>query len=461
MNINIITLFPEFFHSPLACGLMRKAVEKRLLNFSLLNPRAFAEDKRRSVDDRPYGGGPGMVMLLDPLVRALESLGFGKKNFTLEQGRSPGRLLAMSPLGRPFNQKMALELAREDTLSILCARYEGFDARLAELFPLEFISLGDFVLNGGESAALALCEATGRLLPDFLGRDDSSLEESFSAGLLEYPHYTRPEEYAALPVPEVLLGGNHAGIARWRREASLAATFTARPDLLQKAPLDSEDLAFLRKFLRDNPRKKPGKNLSLALMHYPVLDKEKKTAEASLTNLDLHDLARVSRSYGLANFFVAGLREDQELILKKVLEHWLKGPGGISNPDRKTALSLVSAARDLEEVLNLLERQYGERPLVWGSSADYGSEHGPPRGRKSKKNKTRACKPVISFDEAGKILYTHSAVLLLGTGHGLAPEILEKCDQLLPPVRRFSEYNHLSVRSAGTVLLDRLLGEWG
>jgi tRNA (guanine37-N1)-methyltransferase len=461
MNINIITLFPEFFQSPLACGLMRRAVEKRLLNFRLINPRAFTEDKRRSVDDRPYGGGPGMVMLLDPLVRALESIGFGKKNFSLEQGNSPGRLLAMSPLGRPFNQRMALELAREDTLSILCARYEGFDARLAELFPLEFISLGDFVLNGGESAALALCEAVGRLLPDFLGHEDSTREESFSTGLLEYPHYTRPEEYAALPVPETLLGGNHAEIARWRREASLAATFASRPDLLQKTPLEPEDLAFLRKHLRDNPRKKPGKNLSLALMHHQVLDKEKKTADASLTNLDVHDMARASRTYGVANFFVAGLREDQELILEKVLEHWLKGPGSVSNPDRKAALSLVSAARNLEDVLSLLERQYGERPLVWGSSADYGNENCLPRGRKSKKNRTCACKPVIPFDEAGKILYTHPAVLLLGTGHGLAPEILEKCDQLLPPIRRFSEYNHLSVRSAGTVLLDRLLGEWG
>jgi tRNA (guanine37-N1)-methyltransferase len=461
MNINIITLFPEFFQSPLACGLMRKAVENGLLNFSLINPRAFTGDKRQSVDDRPYGGGPGMVMLLDPLVRALESLGFGQKNFTLEQGRSPGRLLVMSPLGRPFNQKIALELAREDTLSILCARYEGFDARLAELFPLEFISLGDFVLNGGESAALALCEATGRLLPNFLGHADSVLEESFSTGLLEYPHYTRPEEYAALPVPGVLLGGNHAEVARWRRESSLAATLATRPDLLQNAPLGSDDLAFLRKLLRGQARKKPGKNLSLALMHYPVLDKEKNTADASLTNLDLHDLARAACTYGLVNFFVAGLREDQEFILKKVLEHWLTGAGGNSNPDRKTALSLVSSVRSLEDMLNQLERQYGERPLVWGSSADYAGESCTPNGRKSKKNKTCVCKPVIPFDEAGKILYTHSAVLLLGTGHGLAPEILEKCDQLLPPIRRFSEYNHLSVRSAGTVLLDRLLGEWG
>jgi tRNA (guanine37-N1)-methyltransferase len=458
MHINIITLFPEFFQSPLDSGLLRRARENRLVRFSLINPRAFTGDKRRSVDDRPYGGGPGMVMLLDPLVRALHSLGFGEKNFHTEHKPDPGRLLVMSPQGRPFNQKTARELAREETLTILCARYEGFDARLAELFPLEPVSLGDFVLNGGESAALAVCEASCRLLPDFLGHDESALEESFSAGLLEYPHYTRPAEYAGLAVPDILLGGDHAAIARWRRQKSLLATLEARPDLLQAAPLGFDDLAFLRDNRQAGPPGKPGKNLSLALLHHPVLDKDKNTVDVSLTNLDVHDISRSSRTYGLADFFVVGLREDQKLILNQVLEHWVRGAGGQHNPDRKAALSMVSVAQNLDELLELLEQKNGERPLLWGSSADYARNC--PGARKGKKQRADD-KRIIPFDEAGKILYTRSAVLLLGTGRGLAPEALDKCDHLLPPLRRAAEYNHLSVRCAGTVLLDRLLGEWG
>ncbi|MDR2826017.1 MAG: tRNA (guanosine(37)-N1)-methyltransferase TrmD [Deltaproteobacteria bacterium] len=491
MNINIITLFPEFFKGPLDSGLMRRAIEKRLVNFNLINPRSFTDDKRQTVDDRPYGGGPGMVMLLDPLVKALLSLGFkalpgsgiapcpsdpsghpcpsGPSGAGQTSEQATGRLLVMSPQGRPFNQKLARELAQEDNLTMLCARYEGFDARLAEFFALELISLGDFVLNGGESAALAVTEAAARLLPGFMGHEESSLEESFSTGLLEYPHYTRPEEFAGIYVPEILLNGNHAEVARWRRQKSLAATLYSRPDLLQKTALMPDDLDFIRRELQEKPRKRPGKNLSLALVHHPVMDKDRNTVSVSLTNLDIHDISRSSCTYGLANFFVVALREDQELILQKVLEHWVQGSGGINHPDRKKALSIISSVNNLEEALDLMEQKSGERPLVWGSSADYSKDQRnelakngrAQKIRKNKKNQDDLYRRIISFDEAEKILYTHSAVLLLGTGHGLAPEILTKCDHLLPPLRQFAEYNHLSVRCAGTVLLDRLLGEWG
>jgi tRNA (guanine37-N1)-methyltransferase len=215
----------------------------------------------------------------------------------------------------------------------------------------------------------------------------------------------------------------------------------------------------LRDNLQADPPKRPGKNLSLALLHYPVLDKDGNSVDVSLTNLDIHDIARSSCTYGLANFFVVGLREDQKLILDQVLEHWVRGAGGQNNPDRKTALSLVSVAQNLEDMLDLLERKNGERPLLWGSSADYAQNC--PDARKGKKKNPDVYKRIIPFNEAGKILYTHAAVLLLGTGQGLAPEILRKCDALLPPIRRAAGYNHLSVRCAGTALLDRLLGEWG
>ena len=458
MLINIVTLFPEFFQGPLSSGLMQRAVEKGLVRFNFINPRDFTDDKRQTVDDRPYGGGPGMVMLLQPLARALRSLGFGKPD---DAASAPGRLLSMSPRGRPFNQAMAAELAGADSITLLCGRYEGFDARMGELFPLEEVSLGDFVLNGGESAALAMCEAVSRLLPGFMGHEESGLEESFSASLLEYPHYTRPEVFEGLEVPEILRGGDHAAVARWRRQEALAATARVRPELLDKARLDAEDVDYLRDFY-GRAHKRAGRNLYLALVHYPVLDKDQKNVAVSLTNLDIHDISRSSRTYGLGRFFIVTPLEDQKFVLDKVLEHWVGGAGGQSNPDRKEALSRVTAVNALEDVVKMLEEKHGSRPLLWGSSADYSRTPAGPRGRGRKpKRQADFSGRIISFDEARKILYTRPAVLLLGTGHGLAPEIIEQCDHLLPPLRRFADYNHLSVRSAGTVILDRILGEWG
>jgi len=293
------------------------------------------------------------------------------------------------------------------------------------------------VLNGGEAAALAVTEAVCRLLPGFMGHGESALEESFSAGILEYPHYTRPEEYAGLRAPEELLSGDHACIARWRRREALLSTLERRPELLEKSLLGREDMDWAR----SSPRKLLGPGLYLALLHYPVLDREGRVSSTSLTNLDAHDLARAARAYGLGGLFIVTPMEDQRTILDELLAHWLSGPGGQSNPDRREALARVIPAADLDEAVSLVEERHGQSPKIWGSGA--------------------RAEMTITFDGARKILYRHPAILLLGTGHGLAPEILARCDAILPPLRWVAPYNHLSVRCAGTVLLDRLLGEWG
>ena len=222
-----------------------------------------------------------MVMAVEPLRRALETL-------------PPSvRILMLNPKGRPLTQKLARELAAEEELALLCGRYEGVDARLEELCAVEPVSVGDFVLNGGESGALCLIEAVSRLVPDFMGRDESADEESFSSGLLEYPHYTRPEEYEGLAVPEVLSSGHHGRIAVWRREKSLEATLALRPDMLDTALLTDQDIRHLRSI----ERVRPGRNLYVALVHYPVENKRRETITISLTNLDFYDIARVSRTY--------------------------------------------------------------------------------------------------------------------------------------------------------------------
>ncbi|GFK94889.1 tRNA (guanine-N(1)-)-methyltransferase [Fundidesulfovibrio magnetotacticus] len=423
MRFNLLTLFPEFFESPLSCALMGKAREQGVVDFNLVNPRDFAFNKHRSVDDRPYGGGPGMVMALDPLAHALRSL------------ENPGRILLMSPRGRPLTQALARELAAAPAVTILCGRYEGIDERLLDLFPVELVSAGDFVLSGGESAAMCLVEAVARLVPGFMGKEESGEEESFSAGLLEYPQYTRPEVYEGLGVPDVLLGGDHARVAALRREQSLGQTLARRPDLLGEAPLTGPD----RRFLAQKPRTLLGRALYVALVHGPVLNKKGHTVTVSLTNLDLHDIARISRTYGLAGFFAVTPLEDQQALARTLLDHWTLGAGGRANPDRAEALGKVRVAATLEEAVSQAREHAGQDPWVLATSArpDGGVTPGAVR-------ETLRERPVL---------------LALGTGSGLAPEALALTHGQLAPVRPFGAYNHLPVRAAFAILADRILGD--
>lgn len=423
MRCTILTLFPEFFDSPLDAGLMGKARESGLIDVALVNPRTYTTDRHNTVDDRPYGGGPGMVMRVEPWAKALQSLD------------RPGRILMMAPKGRPFTQALARELAQEESLTILCGRYEGFDARLEEIYPIEAVSMGDFVLNGGETAALAVLEAVSRLVPGFMGKEESGTEESFSAGLLEYPHYTRPEEYAGLVVPEVLRSGDHGRIAAWRKECSLRLTVSQRPDILPEAQLDEPDMDFLRGLSRN----RPGRNLYCALVHYPVVLKEKNSGATSLTNLDIHDIGRSSCTYGLGGFYVTTPLEDQRRLLDTLLRHWTLGPGSRSNPDRAEALGRIKGVDDVRAAIEDIARRTGQVPYVVGTSAK-GAGNATPASVRA-------------------MLEERPVLLVFGTGHGLAPEVLEGCDAILRPLRWMDGYNHLSVRAAAAIIMDRLLGD--
>ena len=254
LTFHIVTLFPDFFGSALQAGLMGRAIAAGIIAVDFHDPREFSTDRHRHVDDRPYGGGPGMLMQTAPVAAALRSL------------ERPGRMLAMAPNGRAADQKLMRELSLEGDITLLCGRYEGFDARLYGLFPLEPVSVGDIVLNGGETAALAIMEAVSRLVPGFMGREASGDEESFSAGLLEYPHYTRPPVLEGHPVPEILESGDHGAIAAWRRGEALATTLARRPDLLEGAPLTKKDGELLATFTRPSC----ARSISFCLVHSPA-----------------------------------------------------------------------------------------------------------------------------------------------------------------------------------------------
>lgn len=244
MRIDLVSLFPEFVAQIAGHGVVGRAAERGLLSLHGFNPRDFAEGNYRRVDDRPFGGGPGMVMLIDPLRAAIEA--------ARNADPRPTRVIYLSPQGRRLDQAKVRELAAGERLVLLCGRYEGVDERLLAAEVDEELSIGDYVLSGGELAAAVLIDAIARLQDGALNAAESASQDSFEDGLLDCPHYTRPVEHALGNVPEVLLSGNHAEIARWRRRQSLARTLQRRPDLLEHAVLDAADRDWLQR-LRQNP----------------------------------------------------------------------------------------------------------------------------------------------------------------------------------------------------------------
>ncbi len=243
LRFDVITLFPEMFAALTASGITRRALERGLWQIECWNPRQWTQDVHRTVDDRPYGGGPGMVMMASPLEQAINA---AKAAAGVEM-----KVICLSPQGRRIDQRRVEELAASKGAILLCGRYEGIDERLMERCVDEELSLGDFVLSGGELAAMALMDACIRQLPGALNDEASAVEDSFAAGLLDCPHYTRPEVYEGSVVPEVLLSGNHEKIRRWRLKQALGRTWQRRPDLLETRVLSSEEADLLAEFRRE------------------------------------------------------------------------------------------------------------------------------------------------------------------------------------------------------------------
>jgi len=238
IRFDVLSIFPEMFHSPLNFSLLKKAQEKGLIEIDLHDIRDWAEDKHNMTDDAPYGGGCGMVMKVEPVERALAAV---------KRAEVQSLVLLMTPQGETFNQKIATRLAEEKHIIIICGRYEGVDERIREHLADREISIGDYILTGGELSALVVIDAVSRLIPGVLGNDASATTESFSQGLLEYPQYTRPADYKGWTVPDVLVSGNHAQIERWQRIEAIKRTWLRRPDLLEKVELSERDKIYLEK----------------------------------------------------------------------------------------------------------------------------------------------------------------------------------------------------------------------
>jgi len=243
IRFDILSIFPEMFQTPFDCSLIKKALDKQLIAINIHDIRTFATDKQRMTDDYPFGGGGGMVMKVEPIARALEAV---------VPERDRAYVILLTPQGDTFKQTIAEELSLYNQIVLICGHYEGVDERIREHLVDREISIGDYVVTGGELPAMIIVDAVSRLVPDVLGNRESALFDSYSTGLLEGPHYTRPQEYRNWKVPDVILSGDHKKIEEWRRTKSLERTLDRRPDLLEKADLSEEDLKILGEIKKKN-----------------------------------------------------------------------------------------------------------------------------------------------------------------------------------------------------------------
>jgi tRNA (guanine37-N1)-methyltransferase len=421
-TFTIVTLFPAMFESPLNHSILKKAQEKGLLSIRLVDPRNYTKDRHRMTDDYPYGGAQGMVMKPEPLVAAIEDI---------KAKLSRSKVVLLSPQGRVFNQSLAVELANEEEVVLVCGRYEGVDERVKAFIDDE-ISIGDYTISGGEPAATVIIDAVARLIPGVLGNEKSASEESFSDGMLEYPQYTRPEDFRGAKVPEILLSGDHERIRQWRRRMSVQLTGKRRPDLIGRVHLSREE-----KELICNQRAP----VYVALLHHPVYDKNRQIVTTAVTNMDIHDIARSGRTYGIKGFYVVTPVKALQKLALKIIDHWERGYGSQYNTTRKEALALVRVKDTLDDVLIHVEQECGEKPRIIVTSARPGGER-------------------TSFAQVKDMLIntTHPFLILLGTGWGLTETIISQSDYVLEAIEGCTDYNHLSVRSAAAIILDRLLG---
>jgi len=417
LSFQIITLFPELFGAFQQSGLMSHAVREKLVEISAIQLREHAINTHGQVDDNPYGGGSGMVMRCESGAAAIRQA----------RAKSPNaKVVLFTPRGTPLTQpRIRALLAESKEFILLCPRYEGVDERLIEAEVDEEVSLGDFILMGGEIPAQAFMESLTRLLPGVLNNEQSVVNESFESGLLEHAQYTKPREFEGAEVPEVLVSGNHALIDKWQREHSLKDTIERRPDLF------------------DGPVKPRGE-VCVALMHYPVRGKKGDIITSSLTNIDIHDIARSCRTYGISRFYIVHPVRVLRKLAEKICSHWIEGFGSTYNPNRREALELISLVPDFDDVLMDIEQRQKQLPQIVVTSAS------PLEDKLS----YPAFRAQLMRDERPHLI-------LFGTGWGMADELLNRANVRLEPIIGPTEWNHLSVRAAAAITFDRLFGGTG
>lgn len=427
MNISIITVFPELYRSFLSMSLVDRAQKEGLVGISVDSLLSCVAPKER-IDAPTFGHGAGMLIRPDVVDRAVEQS---------EQKSGKAYKIFFSPHGKKLDQRLVKQIAdraREcGHLMVLPARYEGMDARVEEQYADEIISVGDFVLMGGDLPAMMLIEAVLRYVPGVVGRAESVENDSFSGALVDHPEYTAPVVWQGKSVPDVVRSGDHAALAAWRKAEAIKRTVFHHFDWLRSRISSKEERVEVSKVI-------PAHYSLLA--HGDVVVDQDRVGCSSITSIDIHDIARSAKTYGLKGYFVCSPLLDQQRIAQRLLDFWHEGPGQEYNPKRFQAVLLAQLCSTIDEAIAEIERREGKKPLLIATSA-----------------RTVPHKQSITyFDQETVWSQGRPVLFLFGTAKGLADYVVDRCDYLLGPIEGFSTFNHLSVRSAAAIVFDRWLG---
>ena len=415
MKITVITAFPELMRNYLASSVLGRGIAAGKLEAEVVDIRGFSEGSYRQIDDYCYGSG-GMMLMAEPLAKAVESVSGGAKPYVVYP----------SPQGVRLHQELVEDLARKEHLVIVCGHYEGVDERFTEKYVDMEISLGDFVLTGGEMPAMAIVDAVSRLIPGVVGSESSVEEDSFYSGMLDTPHYTRPAQWRGERVPDVLLNGDAKAIERWRRRQSVERTLDRRPDIAGRAGI----IPWL------------SGGAYVMEVHYPVLDKRGEKSSTAITGMDLHDIARACRTYGIKKYLLVTPIAQQREMAKRIAGHWTSGWGADYNPDRREAFSTLKIFASVQKALAWAEEK--EKKPVFKIATTAKRHEGAQHWLTLKRE-------ILRRD--------HSPLFIFGTGWGLHDEVMDMADAVMTPICGGKDgWNHLSVRSAVSITLDRFFG---
>ncbi len=416
--ISVVTAFPDLVRSYLDTSVLGRGVRSGRLEVSVVDMRDYASGDYRQIDDYSFGGG-GMVLMPGPLEDALDAIAPKDERYVVYP----------SPQGVQVHQEMIEDLYRVSStkrLVIVCGHYEGVDERFIQRNVDLEASMGDFVLTGGELPALAIVDAVSRLVKGVVGRERAVEEDSFFSGMLDHSHYTRPADFEGDEVPQVLLGGDHAEIESYRRKEAVSRTLARRPDIVARANV----MPYL------------GKGVYVLQIHHPVLDKNGDKSTTAITGMDLHDIARACRTYGVKKYLIVNPLTPQREMIKKVADHWVSGYGAGFNPDRCEAMKLIKTFASLDRALGWIAEREKTRPFTVATTARINDRATHWLGLK--REMLRLDAPVA---------------FLFGTGWGLHEDVIECSSAVLAPIMGGKDdYNHLSVRSAASIVLDRFFG---
>lgn len=428
MNISIVTLFPDLYEPFIKTSLVNKAIEQGHINILLNNIFNYSKPKER-IDSPTFGHGAGMLIKPDIIQKAIESQ---------EASLGPAYKIFFSPQGKKLDQillkSLAAELQEKKHIMLLPARYEGMDARVEEHYADCVISIGDFVLMGGDLPAMVLIEGLLRLIPGVIGKKDSVEQDSFYGPFVDYPEFTEPVVWKDYEVPAVIRSGNHQKISEWREEIAIKKTILCHFEWLKTHIKNEKDIEKVCDLIPAH---------YAVLMHDQVIMEAGREGTSSVTSLDIHDIARSARTFGLKKYFIVTPLADQQRIIRKLLDFWQTEEGFSYNKCRHEALNNVILVNSLDEVLVEIEKIENKKPVLIATAA-----------RKDQTN-TR----IISYFDQAKVWSNQRPVaFIFGTARGLSKELINKCDYLLAPIAGFSSFNHLSVRSAAAIVFDRWLG---